>query len=94
MSDLEIHRRLMEEESTRRRKMFEEAFAEAASRGKEPFDYARFLSLYRPGSAALPRPDELEYNYYVLYREIVTIEELARKQERYDECQGGDLRWD
>lgn len=84
----------MKEEAARRRILFEEALREAQARGKAPFDYDLFLSFYRQGSPSLPRPDELEYEYHVHYPDVLSMEGLARKQERYDEYQGGDLRWD
>lgn len=51
---------------------------EAIAEGKEPFDLARFEVLYGHGSMA-QREERLRFMYYVNYRELKTLAELAAR---------------
>lgn len=63
----------------------EEAKAVATTRGKEPFDLERFEEIYgmsdwrkeREGTPETRRAMR-EYDYYVLFEEVMTLEEYAR----------------
>ena len=62
------------------------AKADAAARGKEPFDLARLETMADTSSEGRMDPEEdrrarFERMYYVDYPDILTIEDFARKVE-------------
>ena len=76
------------EQANRRMKASQEADlaeekAKAVVRGKEEFDLERFEAMYRGRLRADERPREQrlaarEYDYYVLFADVMTIEEFAK----------------
>lgn len=63
--------------------------AQAHERGKEPFDYKRLRAL-----AQLRTCDDaqtLEYEYYVVWRRLESLEAFARQLEINEQYDGGDL---
>ncbi|WP_428262992.1 hypothetical protein [Haliangium sp.] len=69
----------------------------AVAQGKEPFSLEHLEKLYFPVRYLLARtpPEtrakELESEYYLMYREVMTLEEFARALQRTEEFEGGDL---
>jgi hypothetical protein len=62
-----------------RAERLERAKAEAATRGKEPFDLAKLETLVDPGRMVPPeqRQREYEYQYYVRHTKFTTLQDLA-----------------
>lgn len=88
MSDLEWLRAKERERKARAAEALEAAKAEAARRGKEPFDLARLRELYDPSSelaasTELRDPsavaEDLERRYYLDHPSVLTIVDFARK---------------
>lgn len=80
-------RRVHQEEEEKRAKWFAEAKAEAAARGKEPFDLAKLEEMCDTTSEGRLDPLDVrqarfEYLYYVQHPELMTLEELAAYIER------------
>jgi hypothetical protein len=69
----------------------------ATERGKEPFSLERLEKHYFPVRYLLAktppetRAKELESEYYLMYREVMTLEEFARALQKSEEFEGGDL---
>lgn len=68
------------ENEQRTRELLERKKAEAAARGKEPFDYERLHAMVAQGSLGHMNPDEertfLERLYYVEHADVLTLEAL------------------
>lgn len=66
-------------------------------RGKEPFDLDRLQALYTPDVYDVydaPREDrirELEREYYLSHRDIMTLADFAKVLEKNDRFDGGEL---
>ena len=69
------------ENEQRTRELLERKKAEAAARGKEPFDYERLHAMVAQGSLGHMNPDEertfLERLYYVEHADVLTLEAFA-----------------
>lgn len=69
----------------------------AAQRGKEPFSLEWLEKFYFPvrylvaRTAPEARAKALESEYYLLYGEVMTLEEFARALRRTEEFEGGDM---
>lgn len=70
---------LMRQQDASRAERIAVAKAEAAARGKEPFDLAKLETLVDPGRMGAPdqRQREYEYVYYVRHPKFTTLQELA-----------------
>jgi hypothetical protein len=88
VSDLDWLRANERERKARVAEALGAAKAEAARRGKEPFDFGRLRELYDPSSelavsAELRDPpavaEDLERRYFVDLPEVLTLAEFARK---------------
>lgn len=72
----------------------EEVRKAALAAGKEPFDYRKFAAVYPHDTGSCERlkgdepkavQDQYEWEYYVSYREAMTVEEYAEMRDRIDE---------
>ncbi|MGE0493736.1 MAG: phosphotransferase [Vulcanimicrobiota bacterium] len=88
-SDLEFVQRLQREEQARRALAFKRAVDEGHRRGKEPFEYERFRTLSQLRDYS--DPQSLEYDYYVVWHRLDSLEEFARKLAISEQYDGGDL---
>lgn len=74
---------LRRENEQRNRELLERKMAEAAARGKEPFDYERLRAMVAQGSLGRMNPDEeralFERLYYVEHADVLTLEAFADK---------------
>lgn len=75
--------RVLSEESRRQAELLARGKAEAAARGREPFDLAKLETLCDTSRDGVLDPVEdrvahFEYMYYVHHPELSTMEELAR----------------
>jgi hypothetical protein len=84
----EEEKRFIDEANDRADKLYAEklraAKANAKARGKEPFDLARLETMCdtsREGKLAPveERIEEFEWKYYVVFSDILTLEEFAQK---------------
>jgi hypothetical protein len=88
--DWELFERIKAETERETAAKLAAAKAEAAERGKEPFDVEKMLALYEPyDQYRYPAPlDELsrhhERSYYLTSRELMTIAEYADYLRRAD----------
>jgi hypothetical protein len=75
------HEEIMRENERTRASVLSRKKAEAAARGKEPFDLAKLESLSATEGLGRMTPDErlrrFEEMYYVEFPDLMTIEELA-----------------
>ena len=83
---LELHEALKQRNAERRAKALAEARAEAAGRGKQPFDLTALEQLCDTSSEGRVDPidvrqDRYEHMYYVEYPDLMTLAELAKKIE-------------
>ncbi len=67
----------------RQRELLDRKKAEAAARGKEPFDYERLRGMVAQGSLGRMNPDEeralFERLYYVEHADLMTLEAFANE---------------
>jgi hypothetical protein len=80
----ELHARLKAEAQQRRADQLAAAKADAARRGKEPFDLAKLETLCDTSREGRIDPEEtrrarFEELYYTHYPDVLTLAELARK---------------
>lgn len=81
-----LHAQLAERDAKERAERLARAKADAAARGKEPFDLAKLEALADTSSEGRMDPEDLrrskfEEMYYVEYPSILTIEDFAAKVE-------------
>jgi len=80
---LEFAEQIARENKLRRAEALARGKADAAARGKEPFDLARLEKLCAIDALGTMGPDErrarLEEMYYVQYPDVLTLEEFARQ---------------
>ncbi len=86
MNDLEWLKAKGEEQGRQQAEQLREARERAAREGKEPFDFAKLLTLYDPSSemsssSQLHDPqgeaERLEADYYLYFRDVKTLSEFA-----------------
>lgn len=75
----EFHEQVMRKHEQTRAEQLTRAIAEAAARGKEPFDLVKLETLVDPGRMVGPseRQRKYEYMYYATNPEFVSLAELA-----------------
>jgi hypothetical protein len=82
----ELFERIRARNAAERAERLERAKADAAARGKEPFDLAKLEAMADTSSEGRMDPEEdrrarFEEKYYVQYPDILTIEDFAREVE-------------
>ena len=78
---LELHEQIKREAEQRRAEALARAKADAAARGKEPFDLDRLAALTALDALGRATPEErrasLEYDYYVRAKDALTLADFA-----------------
>ena len=90
---LEFAEQIARENKLRRAEALARGKADAAARGKEPFDLAKLETMCDTSSEGRVAPLEVRQQrfeewYYVWHPEVRTLEELARKIEEYNRWSG------